>query len=575
MLLVSGITKSYGSQVLFEDVSFTVNLGERVGLVGRNGHGKSTLLKLVLGLEEPDQGMISVPKDYKIGYLSQHLVFTEKTILDEVCLALPLLDGSWKETYKAESLLHGLGFHDEDFSRAPSEFSGGYQIRLNLVKLLLSEPNLLLLDEPTNYLDIVSVRWLGRFLREFTGEVLIITHDRAFMDSVTTHTVGIHRGKVRKVEGPTEKLYTLLAEEEEIYEKTRLGEEKKRKQVEAYVNRFRAKASKAKSVQSKVKLLEKMEQKDELIDVKELEFKFTSTPFPGKWPLVVKDAEFSYTPEVPLIPPVSFSLGRDDRIAVIGPNGKGKTTFLNLLAQELDPCEGEISLNDNARIAYFGQTNISRLDDSNNIEDEVWSVNPILSRTVIRSVCGAMMFEGDSALKNVSVLSGGEKSRVLLAKILLTPCNFLLLDEPTNHLDMYSIEALVDAIEDFDGAVAFVTHSEDLIQRLANRLVIFDRGTVEVFEGKYEDFLRLKGWQDEENDPTLNKPKEKSGKQAREQDKKLKKLEAKIEKQEKKIAEISAKLEEASRQQNLDKLLSLNDEQKQAQKELEKLYDKL
>jgi ATP-binding cassette subfamily F protein 3 len=575
MLLVSGIAKSYGSQVLFEDVSFTVNPGERVGLVGRNGHGKSTLFKILLGLEEADQGSISVPQDYKTGYLSQHLVFTEKSILDEVCLALPLLDGSWKETYKAEALLHGLGFHDEDFARAPSEFSGGYQIRLNLVKLLLSEPNLLLLDEPTNYLDIVSVRWLGRFLRDFAGEVLIITHDRAFMDSVTTHTVGIHRGKVRKVEGSTEKLYTLLAEEEEIYEKTRLGEEKKRKQVEAYVNRFRAKASKAKSVQSKVKLLEKMEQKDELIDVKELEFNFTSTPFPGKWPLVVNEAAFAYTPEVPLIPPVSFSLGKNDRIAVIGPNGKGKTTFLNLLAKEIEPVSGEVSLNDNTALAYFGQTNISRLDDKNNIEDEVWSVNPILSRTVIRSVCGAMMFEGDSALKNVSVLSGGEKSRVLLAKILLTPCNLLLLDEPTNHLDMYSVEALVEAIEDFDGAVAFVTHSEDLIQRLANRLIIFDRGTVEVFEGSYEDFLRLKGWQDEDDDPALSKAKDTSGKQSRENEKKLKKLEAKIEKQEKKIADLHAKLEEASRQQNLDKLLSLNEEQKAAQRELEKLYDKL
>jgi len=259
MLTVSNLSKTYGSQALFEEASFVVNLGERVGLVGRNGHGKSTLLRIILGEEDQDSGDVFVSKDYKIGHLSQHLKFTESNILDECVLALPLLDGCWKETYKAEELLHGLGFSDSDFSRAPSEFSGGYQIRLNLVKLLLSEPNLLLLDEPTNYLDIVSVRWLQRFLREFKGEVLIVTHDRHFMDSVTTHTLGIHRCKVKKIEGGTEKLYTLIAEEEELYEKTRVGEEKKRREVEKFVERFRAKASKAKSVQSRVKLLEKME----------------------------------------------------------------------------------------------------------------------------------------------------------------------------------------------------------------------------------------------------------------------------------------------------------------------------
>lgn len=498
MLTISNLSKSYGDQVLFQEASFVVNPGERVGLVGRNGHGKSTLLRLILKEEQQDSGDIFISKGYVIGHLSQHLKFTEPTILEECTLALPLLDGCWKETYKAEELLHGLGFTDEDFHRSPSEFSGGYQIRLNLVKLLLSEPNLLLLDEPTNYLDIVSVRWLQRFLKDFKGEVLLVTHDRQFMDSVTTHTIGIHRSKVKKVEGGTEKLYSVIAEEEEIYEKTRVGEEKKRREVEKFVERFRAKASKAKSVQSRVKLLEKMEVKSELQDIQDLEFSFSYSIFPGKWPMMVDQISFSHDGSTMLFKNLSFQVGKNDRIGVIGPNGKGKTTLLNLLSGDLNLSAGEVTVNDNTKLAYFGQTNIQRLNLDLTVEDEIGSVDKTKSRTAIRGVCGAMMFEGDAALKKVSVLSGGERSRVLLGKLLMTPSNLLLLDEPTNHLDMYSIEALVDAIESYQGAVVMVTHSEMILERLANRLIVFDRGKVELFEGSYEDFLRERGWQEED-----------------------------------------------------------------------------
>ena len=456
MLNVSNLKKAYGPQELFSDVSFVVNLQERVGLVGRNGHGKSTLFKIILGLEEADSGDIFLSKGYSVGHLSQHLVFTESTILDEVCLSLPLLDGCWKETYKAEAMLHGLGFTDEDFHRGPSEFSGGYQIRLNLAKLLLSEPKLLLLDEPTNYLDILSVRWLVRFLNEWDGELLIITHDRSFMDSVTTHTMGIHRGRIKKVQGGTEKFYAALEEEEELYEKTRVGEEKKRKEIEQFVNRFRAKASKAKSVQSRVKLLEKMEVKDELQGIDSLEFSFSNAPFPGKWLMTVEDLSFGYDPDDLLFQDLTFSVKKEDRIGIIGPNGKGKTTLLNTLAGEFKALTGQVGFNDNTKLAYFGQTNINRLNVNQTVEDEIYSVDTMKSRTVIRSICGAMMFEGDSALKKISVLSGGERSRVLLGKILVTPANMLFLDEPTNHLDMYSIESLCEAIDQFQGGVLIV-----------------------------------------------------------------------------------------------------------------------
>lgn len=577
MLLVSGLKKSYGRQNLLEDVSFTVNPGERIGLVGRNGHGKSTLFKMILGTEEPDDGNISYPKEYRIGYLSQHLKFEEKTILDEVCLALPLLDGSWKETYKAESLLHGLGFKDADFIKPPSAFSGGYQIRLNLVKLLLSEPNLLLLDEPTNYLDIVSIRWLGRFLKEFKGEVIIITHDREFMDSVTTHTLGIHRGKVKKVEGGTEKFYTLLAEEEEIYEKTRLGELKKRQQIENYVSRFRAKASKAKSVQSKVKLLDKMGVKEELVDIAELEFKFVSVDFPGKWPLIANNVSFSYESGNTLIPEVEFSLAKDDRIAVIGPNGKGKTTFLNLLAGELTPNSGEVRLNEQTKLAYFGQTNINRLSLDRTVEEEVWSVSQSSSRTVVRSVCGAMMFEGDTALKKIGVLSGGERSRVLLGKILLTPCNLLLLDEPTNHLDMYSIDALVEAINVYSGAVIFVTHSESLIRQVANRLIVFDRGKVEVFEGGYDDFMRLRGWEDEDEEFASSREKEqiKDDKKGGKKKNKSSKVEAEIEKLEKNLENMNLQLVEETKDGFGELARKLSVDISEMKKKIESKYEEL
>jgi ATP-binding cassette, subfamily F, member 3 len=499
MLLVSNITKSYSSQTLFEDVTFVLNRGERLGIVGRNGHGKSTILRMILKQEEPDSGTITYPKEYKIGHLSQHLSFTESNILDEVCLALPLLDGCWKETYKAEAMLHGLGFSEEDFLRNPEEFSGGYQIRLNLAKLLLSEPNLLLLDEPTNYLDIVSVRWLKRFLIEWPHEVILITHDREFMDSVTTHTLAIHRGRARKIEGGTYKLYETIAEEEVIHEKTRQNDEKKRKEIEKYIERFRAKASKAKSVQSRVKLLGKMEVVDELGVIEDLDFEFSSVPFPGKWLLTCNHASFSYpNSNTEIIPPVDISVGKNDRIGIIGPNGKGKTTLLNLLAGELECIHGEIVYNDNTRLGYFGQTNIDRLDHRKTVEEEIASVDQQKSRTVVRSICGAMMFEGDLALKKVSVLSGGERSRVMLGKILVTPTNLLFLDEPTNHLDMQSIDALMDAIDSFPGAVMFVTHSEMILHRIANRLIVFDRNTVTVFEGTYQDFLERVGWEEEE-----------------------------------------------------------------------------
>jgi ATP-binding cassette subfamily F protein 3 len=502
VIQVSNLSKAYGTQVLFDDVGFTVNAGERIGLVGRNGHGKTTLLRIITGEERADSGVISIPSNYSVGYLSQHLKFSQDSVLQEGCLGLEPAEDGRDESYKAEAVLMGLGFSLNDFSRHPLDLSGGYQVRLNLAKLLVSEPNLLLLDEPTNYLDIVSIRWLTRFLREWKGELILITHDREFMDSVTTHTMGIHRNKIRKIAGPTDKLSQQILMEEEVYERTRINEEKKRREVEQFINRFRAQATRARAVQSKIKALQRKERFEKMSGIKDLEFAFVPASFTGKSLIEAKDISFSFDPEgPPLIEGLNLTIGKRDRIAVIGKNGKGKTTLLNLLAGELQPLEGGVVHHAQLRLAYFGQTNIQLLDPEKTVEEEILDAQPEYSRGAARTICGIMMFEGDSALKRVRVLSGGEKSRVLLGRLIVSPANLLLLDEPTNHLDMASIDSLLEAIDAFDGAVMIVTHSEMILHALATRLIVFDDDSVKVFEGTYQDFLDRNGWKDEGEAP--------------------------------------------------------------------------
>ncbi|MBI2400517.1 MAG: ABC-F family ATP-binding cassette domain-containing protein, partial [Deltaproteobacteria bacterium] len=513
MLKVNGLCKQYGPQVLFEDVSFSLTPGEKIGLVGRNGHGKSTLFKIILGQEEPDSGEVSVPKYYRTGHLSQRLDFTQPTVIKEACMGLPHNEDGIDETYKAEAILMGLGIGEELFDSSPLSLSGGYQVRLNLAKVLVSGPDLLLLDEPTNYLDIVSARWLERFLRDWKGELIMITHDRGFMDAVTTHTMGIHRSKVRKVQGPTTKLYEQILTEEETYEQTRQNEEKKRAEVEKFIARFRASATKASAVQSRVKALEKKGKLEELRDVKSLDFAFNEAQFQSKYLLEARDLSFGYGGDSPLlIKDLSFTVSKGDRIGVIGKNGRGKTTLLNLLNGEMKPLSGDVNINQNTKMAFFGQTNIDRLTRANTVEQELMYSQPDCTRGTARRICGAMMFEGDSALKKIEVLSGGERARVLLGKLLISPANMLLLDEPTNHLDMDSIDSLIEAIDAFGGAAIMVTHSELMLDALATRLIIFDGGSVSLFEGGYREFLEKIGWESEATeDKSARKPKAAKG----------------------------------------------------------------
>lgn len=508
MLQISNLEKHFGERELFSGATLTVNSGERLALFGRNGSGKSTLLKIIAGEDTPDDGEVSTPKGYRIGYLRQHLSFSHPTVYEEACSALagdPVAEG-----YKAQIVLNGLGFTDDELFVSPASLSGGFQIRINLAKLILSEPNLLLLDEPTNYLDIVSMRWLERFLCSWEGEIIVISHDRSFCDEVSTHSALIYRSGVRKIEGNSEKLFSRIAEDEDLYERTRLNREKEIKRMESFINRFKAKASKATVVQSRVKALAKIEKLDELSSEATLDFEFVHSPFPGRFPLEIRELSFGFpnSPR-PLLNGLSFSVKKDDRIGVIGKNGRGKSTLLKLLADELRPVSGEIATSPNTKLSFFAQTNTNRLTLSNTIETEIQQVNPALGRTAVRAICGCMMFEGDDALKKISVLSGGERSRVLLGKILASPSNVLLLDEPTNHLDVESVMAMTDALETFEGAVIIVTHSEEMLRRVANRLIIFQGDAPFVFEGTYDEFLDSIGWDEEDAGPRKSSKKSK------------------------------------------------------------------
>lgn len=493
MIQVSKLKKSYGSRVLFSDVTFTVGTKEVVGLVGRNGSGKSTLFKILKGEEDADQGEINYNKNYKLGFLDQHIHFTQDTVLTECCQALP--EDQKDNIYKAEAFLFGLGFSEEDVKKHPSQFSGGFQLRINLVKSLLKEPDLLLLDEPTNYLDIPSLNWMRKFIKEFSGEVILITHDRHFMDSIVTHVMGLHRQALRKIPGNTEKYYEQLSLEEEIYEKTRVNQEKKVKELQSFVDRFGAKASKAKQSQSKAKQIAKMAPLVKLAKEAQLGFAFNYKETPAKVLLRIENLQFGFDPETPLFSDLNFTVEPGDRIAIIGKNGYGKTTLLNVISKNLNGA-GEIKSHPDTVISYYQQTNKKKLSPHLSVYDEIGAENDKLTIGQIRAICGAMMFSGDDAEKKISVLSGGEQGRVLLGKVIARSSNVLLLDEPTNHLDMESIQVMTQEIDEFQGGVVFVSHDEDLLTTLATKLIVFKNGGAHIFLGTYEEFLQKEGWEE-------------------------------------------------------------------------------
>lgn len=592
MISVENLTKSYGKYLLFESISFKLNSRERIGLVGRNGHGKTTLFRLIAGMEMPDGGSILIPKGYRIGYVQQHIDFSKPTVLAEAMTGLS--ESESDQAWKAEKILAGLGFSQSDMQQPPETFSGGFQVRLNLAKALVSEPDLLLLDEPTNYLDITSIRWIERFLTNWPHELMLITHDRSFMDRIVTHTLGIHRRKIRKITGDTGKYYAQIAMDEEIYEKTRQNDEKRRKEIELFISRFRAKARLANMVQSRIKTLAKMTKQEKLDRVKTLEFSFQTRPFPAKNALTVRGLGFGFDPAFPLIRDLDFTVQAGERICVIGKNGKGKTTLLRLLAGSLTPETGDIAFHPAAAKGVFEQTNVQSLVDDRTVEEEILYSHANVDRQLARNICGAMMFSGETALKKIAVLSGGEKSRVMLGKILVTPVNVLLLDEPTNHLDMESCDALLEAIDSFDGTVIMVTHNELFLHALAERLIVFGSNGVSVFEGGYQRFLDKNGWEEEGAEaarapevPVLERMSSKKLRQLRSEiitrrskslkpmESRLERIEAEIERHEERITASTQALTDATRENDGSRIVQLSREMHYSQQQIESLFDEM
>jgi len=593
MIHLHNISKSFGKDVLFDDISLQMEPGEKLGLIGRNGTGKTTLFRIIVGDEGYDSGKIVAPRNYRISYLTQELHFDAPTVLEFGCEGLPPEEKH--NQYKVEKILFGLGFTDEDLNHSPLELSGGFQVRLNLAKTLVSEPNLLLLDEPTNYLDIVAIRWITRFLKTWKNEVIIISHDREFLDNVTTHAAIIHRNKILKVKGGTSKLEALIEEQDELYEKQRLSEEKLKNKLQTFIEKTHGNPATATQARSRRRMLERIEDRQKLETLYNLEFDFRYKDFPGKVMMEIENLDFHYDPDKPLIKNLSFPVSDRDRIAVIGKNGKGKSTLLNLLGGELTPVAGTIGPNVNTTTSFFGQTNIDRLQSSLTVEEEIWVSNPNLQRTEVRGICGVMMFPGDNALKKISVLSGGEKSRVMLGKIISTDSNLVLLDEPTNHLDVQSVEALVESINRFDGAVIIVTHDEMILKRVAKKLLVFQHGNVELFHGGYDDFLRRIGWEDEADlkkaTPALSKKetslskkelRQQRGQIMNEKSKVLKPLTKKIETLEEAICKLEEELEtvisglqKANENQDGNEIVTLSKRLHDVQKQIDKFFAEL
>jgi ATP-binding cassette subfamily F protein 3 len=533
MISVDNVSVLHGGTALFSNVSFAINENDKIALMGKNGAGKSTLLKIISGQTKPSSGAVSAPKDSVIAYLPQHLLTSDDcTVMEETSKAFASYldmkveierineeltvrtDYESEEYYKlieqvselsekfyaieevnyeaeVEKVLLGLGFERGDFQRSTSEFSGGWRMRIELAKILLQKPDLILLDEPTNHLDIESIQWLEDFLLQKAKAVVVISHDRAFVDNITTRTIEVTMGRIYDYKAKYSHYLELRRERREQQQKQYEEQQRTIADIQQFIDRFKGTYSKTLQVQSRVKMLEKIEliEVDE-VDTSALKLRFPPSPRSGKYPVIVEELSKSYGDHV-VFKNASMTIERGQKISFVGKNGEGKSTMIKAIMSEIE-FEGKCELGHNSMIGYFAQNQASLLDESLTIFETIDHIAVGEVRTKVKDILGAFMFKGDEINKKVKVLSGGEKTRLAMIKLLLEPVNLLILDEPTNHLDMKTKDIIKDALREFDGTLIIVSHDRDFLDGLVTK--VFEFGNKRVRE-HFEDingFLRNK-----------------------------------------------------------------------------------
>ena len=534
MISIEGLTVEFGGFTLFDDISFVVNKKDRIALVGKNGAGKSTLLKICAGLQSPTRGTVSLPRDITVGYLPQHMLLTDtRTVRGEAELAFEhihemeaeinrlnlqlaertdydsegyqrLIDrvthlserfqmmGGGNYMAELERTLAGLGFRRADFDRPTSEFSGGWRMRIELAKLLLRKPDVLLLDEPTNHLDIESIQWLETFIATRANAVILVSHDRAFLDNTTTRTIEIELGRIYDYKAKYSDYVTLREERREQQLRAYENQRKMIADTEAFIERFRYKATKAAQVQSRIKQLEKVERIEvDEVDTAMLRLKFPPAPRSGSYPVICEDVAKRYGDHL-VFDHVTLTINRGDKVAFVGRNGEGKSTLVKCIMGEITDYTGKLTLGHNVRIGYFAQNQAQLLDENLTVFETVDYVAQGDIRLKIRDILGAFMFGGEASDKKVRVLSGGERTRLAMIRLLLEPVNLLILDEPTNHLDMRSKDVLKDALREFDGTVIVVSHDREFMDGLVDKVYEFGNQRVVEHLGGIYDFLEKK-----------------------------------------------------------------------------------
>ena len=533
MISANNISVYFGGQELFDKVSFMVNKGDRIGLVGKNGAGKSTLLRILSGEQSPNEGSISTPNDSTLGYLRQDLDFEEgRTVQQEAELAFKEikeleekikainLEMSERTDYETEGYLQlitdlnelnerygllggytiqsemsqvllGLGFQLDDFSRQTNEFSGGWRMRLELAKILLSKPDVLLLDEPTNHLDIESIVWLESWLKNYSGAVVLVSHDRAFLDAVTNRTIDLILGKANDYKASYSKYVELRKDRQEKQIQSKKNQDKEVKQTKMLIDKFRYKKSKAAFAQSLIKKLDKMEMIEvEQDETASMHFKFPPAPHSGKVTLKVNEVSKSYD-ELEVLKGIDLLLQRGEKIAFVGKNGEGKTTLAKIIVDSI-PFEGQVEYGHQVKVGYYAQNQSELLDENKTIIQVVEDAADEHSRPRVRDMLGSFLFSGDAAQKKIKVLSGGERARVALCKLLLEPVNLLIMDEPTNHLDMVSKDILKNALNNYDGTLIIVSHDRDFLQGLSEKVYEFKDQGIKEYLGDINEFLNAK-----------------------------------------------------------------------------------